>query len=901
MPDHAEQLDRLKAALADRYTIDRELGEGGMATVYLAEDIKHDRKVAIKVLKPELAAVLGAERFVQEIKTTANLQHPHILPLFDSGEADGFLYYVMPYVEGETLRDKLNRETQLGIEEAVRITTEVADALDYAHRQNVIHRDIKPENILLHDGRPMVADFGIALAVSAAAGGRMTETGLSLGTPHYMSPEQATAEKDLTNRSDIYSLGAVLYEMLTGSPPHVGSSAQQIIMKIVTEEVAPVTRVRKAVPPNVAAAVAVALEKLPADRFVTATAFATALSDPTFTTEIGGAREHKTGTAPWKTIALATTALAVAAVLWGIVTGREASSAESTETARRFSVLLPDSAPMAVGTGRPAVTLTPDGTRIVYVSRIHGETVVLQHDLSSDSVGLVPGSVGGTGPFVKPSGDAVGFFVWDELIEASLMTGASVEFNNMTPVTRGATWLNDSVVAVNVSPNDGLARVILNAPLDRDSLGRAATLIPIRRAEGERSVVWPVVVPRREALLYVSDRGGGPDKWQIGVRTLDATFDRVLIQGGSHPQYAASGHLVFVRSGALWAVPFDRDRLELRGPEVQVLMGVLTEPSGIAHYAIADDGTLVYASGGGWRSERRLVWISTSGAVEPLPFPVRNYAHPDLAPDDLRVVATLYDGSNFDVWLGDVARGTWLPLTHDAGEDLWPLWAPEGARVALATEVRAGGPPQVGIVDLRTGDLEVVGDPGWLSSPGGWVGDGSELYYDADSLGAGRSTNGYDIKVLDVATGSLSTWLATTDDEWQAHPSPDGRWVAYVSDQSGRDEVYVRAAEGTDIAQPVSTGGGVEPLWNRSGDALYFRRGDQIFRVAATPASGGQLTLSAPEPRFVFPPMILTDAGWDITADERRVLAVSESAQLRVSSLRVVVDWFSELKAKVGN
>ena len=195
--------ERLRASLAGRYRIERELGAGGMATVYLAFDLKHERPVALKVLKPELAAVLGADRFVVEIKTTASLQHPHILPLFDSGTADGFLFYVMPYVEGETLRDKLNRETQLDIVEAVRITTEVADALDYAHRHSVIHRDIKPENILLHDGRPMVVDFGIALALSAAAGGRMTETGLSLGTPHYMSPEQATAEKDITNRSDI--------------------------------------------------------------------------------------------------------------------------------------------------------------------------------------------------------------------------------------------------------------------------------------------------------------------------------------------------------------------------------------------------------------------------------------------------------------------------------------------------------------------------------------------------------------------------------------------------------------------------------------------------------------------------------------------------------------------------
>ena len=246
--------DRLATALADRYRIERELGAGGMATVYLAADLKHDRKVAIKVLKPELAAVLGADRFVVEIKTTASLSHPHILPLFDSGTADGFLFYVMPYIKGETIREKLNRETQFGVDEAVPIAREVADALDYAHRNGVIHRDIKLENILLHDGRAMVMDFGIALAVSAAAGGRMTETGLSLGTPHYMSPEQATAEKEITGRSDIYSLASVLYEMLAGVPPHEGGSAQQTIMRILTDTPRPVTEFRKAVPPNVAEA-----------------------------------------------------------------------------------------------------------------------------------------------------------------------------------------------------------------------------------------------------------------------------------------------------------------------------------------------------------------------------------------------------------------------------------------------------------------------------------------------------------------------------------------------------------------------------------------------------------------------------------------------------------------------
>ena len=271
-----DPLPRLTAALSDRYRIERELGQGGMATVYLAQDVRHNRRVAVKVLRPELAAVIGAERFLSEITTTANLQHPHILPLFDSGEADGFLFYVMPYVEGETVRDRISREKQLPVADAVRITIEVASALDYAHRQGVIHRDIKPENILLHDGSALVADFGIALAVSTA-GTRMTETGMSLGTPHYMSPEQAMGEREITATSDVYALGCVLYEMLVGEPPFTGPTAQAIIARVVTEEPRSLTIQRKTIPENIEAAVEQALQKLPADRFASAAEFASAL------------------------------------------------------------------------------------------------------------------------------------------------------------------------------------------------------------------------------------------------------------------------------------------------------------------------------------------------------------------------------------------------------------------------------------------------------------------------------------------------------------------------------------------------------------------------------------------------------------------------------------------------
>src|SRR5207342_3542653 len=248
-----------------------------MATVYLARDIKHDRKVAVKVLDPELGAVLGVERFLAEIKVTANLQHPNLLPLFDSGEAAGQLFYVMPFVDGESLRAKLEREKQLPVDEAIRIAVAVANALEYAHGHGVIHRDLKPENILLQHGQPMVADFGIALAVSNAGGQRVTQTGLSLGTPQYMSPEQATGDRSIDGRSDIYSLGAVLYEMLTGDPPHVASTAQAIIAKVLTDRPRSVRASRAAVPAHVSAAIDRALEKLPADRFATAHEFAEAL------------------------------------------------------------------------------------------------------------------------------------------------------------------------------------------------------------------------------------------------------------------------------------------------------------------------------------------------------------------------------------------------------------------------------------------------------------------------------------------------------------------------------------------------------------------------------------------------------------------------------------------------
>jgi len=355
-------LDRLSTALADRYRIERELGAGGMATVYLAHDVKHDRKVALKVLRPELAAVIGPERFLAEIRTTANLQHPHILPLFDSGEVQGTVFYVMPFIEGESLRDRLTREKQLPVGDAIRIASQVASALDYAHRHDVIHRDIKPENILLHDGSALVADFGIALAASRAGGTRMTETGMSLGTPQYMSPEQAMGERTLDARTDVYALGVTLYEMLGGEPPFTGPTAQAIVARVLSENPRSLSALRPTVPLHVDAAIRTALQKLPADRFGTAAAFADALARPDSSPAYAAPplRARLARWAPWL--------VSAAAMLAVVVALRRGGEAPAEQPPSRLAVL----APGLGGSGGSSLTrqlaLTPDGGAVIFVA-----------------------------------------------------------------------------------------------------------------------------------------------------------------------------------------------------------------------------------------------------------------------------------------------------------------------------------------------------------------------------------------------------------------------------------------------------------------------------------------------------------------------------------------------------
>ena len=825
------------ARLADRYVIERELGAGGMATVYLARDLKHDRDVAIKVLHPDLGVALGADRFLSEIKTTAKLQHPHILPLLDSGDADGTLYYVMPVVTGETLRARLERERQLPIGDAVRIAREVAGALDYAHRHGVIHRDIKPENVLLHDGQALVADFGIALAVQTAAGARMTQTGLSLGTPQYMSPEQAMGERMIDARSDIYALGAVTYEMLTGDPPFAGSSVQAIVAKIISEKPTALHTLRDTVPPGVEQAVLTALAKLPADRFATAAEFATALTSPTFA---GPSPTRVQTQRAFPLVGVLATGL-VAAVAFGVWGWLRPSVVAGPVT--RVAVALPASQAIEPQYWGFNFDLSHDGRRLAYVGTgpTKGPPQVWVRSLDALEATALPGTVGAVGVQWSPDGRSL--LVMISRPESRVV---SVEGGQVVSLRDAwdASWGPDGRIYSDVGGMEIVVRSLGGTP---DTL---------YRGDASFLIGQPMALPNGRGLLFIRARRGDLQARAEILGLNFATKQVTKVGMGVWARVLASGKLLYASAeGTVFIAPFDQSSFKLTGPAVAFAHVAMSSNSGRSYpgISVADDGTYMYIAGNLQRE--RLVWLDPTGRLVsrlPIEGDIWGVA---LSPDGKRIAYTLRTdtrdpaanaGGTGDVFVADLSTGATTRLTND-----WfsprPSWSPDGASVMYT---RVGGPEDQALFERRADASEPehlvlsMKQFGHSVGDGRWLPDHKTLIVRtyADSA-CSPCVAGSPVSLSNVYSATSGQpgipFVVGPARKISAVPSPDGTLVVYSSDETGVDELYVQRFSSGGERLRVSNGGAAPARWSRDGRSVWFfdQRGVlMVASIASRPA-----------------------------------------------------------------
>ncbi len=792
----------LSSALADRYRVESELGQGGMATVYLAHDLKYDRDVAIKVLHPDLGAALGGDRFLSEIRTTARLQHPHILPLLDSGDADGMLYYVMPLVTGETLRQRLEREGQLPVDEAVRIAREVTGALEHAHRQGIIHRDIKPENILLQDGSALVADFGIALAVQQAAGQRLTQTGLSLGTPQYMSPEQAMGERVVDARSDLYAVAAVIYEMLAGEAPFTGPSLQSIIARVMTEEPRSLTAQRKSVPEGLDEAVRKGLEKLPADRFASAAEFSGALDARTIRTAA-----HLQGSGR-PTSRLLITSLAAFTVASTGVAGWSLSRPTAAPDVVRYRLTADSVSAEHAWTGD--VSISPDG--FVIARRGGPGERILMRRRDALAFTSVPGTEGALGVVFSPDGTRIAFYQNGQLVVMPTAGGPPTVIADSLLMPEAVAWGPDDVIYRGA--NSG--RLTITRCTARD----CRHPVPFTRldsAAGETSHLHPHLLSDGSALLFETDFADGSRK--IAIQEANASTHSLLMDG-IRAVYATSGHLLYsTRDGKLWLVPFDAAKRALQGEPVLVADHLTQSIVGPVDFAVSRSGTLIYSEERG-SPMRELVWITPDGRQTPVDSTWRGvFSAPVLSRDGRQIAVAVAEQKRSKVWIRIEGR---QPVQVAAERNaVEPAWSPDGRTISFISSPE--GSPS-GNVWSQPADGSGMARPLLTSkrplAEVVWLPSGKGLLVRTTTATQG----GGDL----LATASLSDTIAipivaTNRAEYSPAVSPDGQWLAYSSDLTGRFEVYIvprTAPASTRIL--VSTAGGSSPRWSADGRALFY-------------------------------------------------------------------------------
>ncbi len=870
-----------------------------MGEVYRARDTRLGRDVAIKVLPEGLSGNAHArDRMEREARAISALNHPNICTLYDVGHERDRLYLVMEHLEGETLDRRLARGL-LPLGDVVRLAIQMADALAAAHEHGIVHRDLKPANVMLTKAGAKLLDFGIARhqphaggqaaeGSSAASVTRPQSTGEGsiAGTPPYMSPEALRgAEPD--RRGDVFALGAVLYEMVTGRRAFASQTRVDAIAAVLDADPPAPRELRPETPALLDHLIISCLVKDPAARWQAArdAALQLALLDHAASPPPAG-RRH----APTVAVSVAAGVALGLASAW-LLYPPAATPPRSTHLAIQLSAgtrLGPADSPA----GGSSVAVSRDGRRVVFVSSHGTTTQLVLRDLSRSQETPLPGTEGAYAPFFSPDEQWVGFFTETALMKVPLFGGAPVTVCQTPPVARGAVWGEDGVIYFSPHYSSGLQKV----PADG---GQPEALSTVDTAAGESNHLLPEILPGGEAILYTVWKGGTFDEASVWSLSLLTGERRQLVESATSPRYVEPGYLVFARDTSLLAVAFDPKRLTVLGGAVPVLDGVWSDPtSGTAHYAVAPDGTLVYAPGEHTVDRRQVVWVDRQGRTEPLPLDPNFFGTMQLSPDGGRLAVSILN----DLWVYDLQSRTTERLTF-RGVNQFPIWTPDGRHVTFSSSQGTTEPKLFWIDVQERGEATRLGADGGVQFPGAWTHDGHALaYVETDpAIGSG----GYDVWLLRPGGDPQPERLVQTPyEDDQPVFSPDDRALAYVSDESGQRQVYVRPFPGPGRRLPVSIDGGTEPVWSRLGTELFYRDGRRYFAVPVHVNDGGALEVERPallfEGDFVIPSVIPGAPSYDVAPDGRHFLMVARASDTPwPERLDVVLGWTDELAARV--
>jgi Tol biopolymer transport system component len=877
------------------------LGAGGMGEVYRARDTRLGRDVALKVLPSAFASdPERLARFEQEARAAAALNHPNIIAVHDLGQHRGAPFIVTELLDGMSLREALNGGA-LPARKAIEHGVSIAQGLAAAHEKGIVHRDLKPDNVFVTaDGRVKILDFGVAkltqpdsalsgLTVMPTTPGAVPQTvsGMVVGTIGYMSPEQVRGGV-ADPRSDIFSLGVLLHEMLSGRRAFRGDTAADVMSGILREDPPELPVAERHIPPALARIVSRCLEKSSAARFQSARdlAFALeALTTPTGSTAPTPAApvalpRGRAVSLPAAGLAAAVLAALAAMTAWML----KPAAAPDDDSIARLSIALPDG-DRIFAPDTPSLAISADGQYVAYAAMRDGVSRLMLRPRDNATSQALPGTDGATSPFFSPDAKSIGFFARGRLRTIAIESSETKDLAD-APAGRGAWWAEDGFIYYSPSNGAGISKV--------QSIG-GGTPVPVTRldrSKGEISHRWPQVLPGGKAMLLSVWTGPARDNRFVQVLRFD-TGQRETIATGDSGQYARSGHVLFARLDALMALPFDVEQLTVTGPVARTRDTARIGSEG-ATFAVSDGGDLVHLPGDAHRMDARLMWVDRTGRTEPLQVPPQDIANTVLSPDGRRAAFNIH-GATDEIAIFDFERGTVTMLTNNSNGSQAPVWSPDGRHIAYRGTRKGFRNVWIKAADGTSEERQLTyGEH--VHTPMSWSPDGKHLlYYELHPV------TGSDLWVVSVADGKTQPVITSALGQWAAQWSPDGRWIAYDSDESGREEIYVLPFPLTGQRWRISTDGGGEPLWSLDGRELFYRGSGRVWTAAIGTSS--IFSSSAPRPLFAdtFVESPNTVTGYSVTRDGRRFLfAQPVQPDPPITNIQLVVNWFTELRRAAG-